>query len=754
MKKLLASLLAMVMALTLMLPAFADGPDGPPSDDAYSDPPSGWTADKEREELARRLGLTLTEDYEMDDGTWEWIAAHEKETKEFIAGIDSYIQERYVYYHPSMNSLDDFAEGTDMTRDGALFYVLEDWVWERQDEEKYAAFRAEHPDLIAQFEANAYDYFAENYDYWDSAEEYMETMELDEAQFVALMVEDRIDGYLLEQAHQEWVDEFEASHPGMLAWFEANAYDYFAQEYYYWDSVEEYRKIYNYTEEEFIAEMVAEQIYVLLYKEEQQELLNQMKTELGGVPGQIGVMIDGQYVKFPDAAPELTNGRTMAPLRAIMEALGAEIAYNGNDDIRCTVGGVEYTFSVGSNAVKLRYVEWDGEGDAPDMEGLVMDCAPYIKDGRAYVPVRFFAEAFGYTVEWDGDFKTAVLIDRDKLAEAIDKDFTILNGLLAKRQLPEAYKASANCTGTLTVFNSIDGDQNSSMTVSQELTVSPAGMSGTVKYDLSGLLELFQAEYGAELLDGTGEEQLAMLKALLSGTVELRVDQESGMLYISMPSLSDLLIGAEVPKDAWFSMDMSEADMSALGAAGQGATMGALIAAGSYSYCPVYRYSEALKSAAAMAKLLGDQQFTRKGDAMTLTVDKARLEALADELEIYEDMPHEFSLTLTVKDGGAYEYALIYRTPQWNSYYGDSGDMRITFSGSADGLNAGIKMELHMKNQFKLELTVKQEVAETAEKPQTIPPEGATVLPMDGGDAYPGLDGLDPDFTVPMRSAA
>lgn len=39
MKKLLASLLAMVMALTLMLPAFADGPDGPSSDDAYSDPP-------------------------------------------------------------------------------------------------------------------------------------------------------------------------------------------------------------------------------------------------------------------------------------------------------------------------------------------------------------------------------------------------------------------------------------------------------------------------------------------------------------------------------------------------------------------------------------------------------------------------------------------------------------------------------------------------------------------------------------------
>lgn len=760
MKKLLASLLAMVMALSLAAPAFADGPDGPPSPAPDEDPPSGWTADDERAELAEELGFSVATDYSVSDDVWEWIAAHKEETRAFLADIDSYIEAQYGDWGLSENTLDGFAQTMGMTRDGALLYVLEDWVWEQQSAEEYAAFREANPELIAQFEADAYDYFAKEYDGWDSVEEYMEYYDLTEAEFVDAMVDEQIDDYLQEQSYQEWLDEFEASHPGMIAWFEANAYDYFAQKYYYWDSAEKYMELHGCTEEEFVADMVEAQIYELLYKEEQQVRLDQMKTELGGVPGQIGVMIDGEYVKFPDAAPELTNGRTMAPLRAVMEALGAKVTYNSNDDIRCTVNGVEYTFAVGSTAVNLRYVDYDGEGDAPDMEGLIMDCAPYIRNGRTYVPVRFFAEALGYTVEWDGDFKTAVLTDMDGLAESIDKDFTILNKLLAKRQLPDAYKASVGCTGALTIFNTIDGDRNSSMTVSQELTASPAGMSGTVKYDLSGLLELFREEYGAELLDETDEEQLAALKALLSGTVEVRMDQESGTLYLSMPAMTALMeqLGVEAPKDAWFSMDAGELDLSELGVTGQDATMGALIAASAYGSYAVYNYSEALEAGKAAAGLLGDKQFTRKGDAMTLSVDKAKLEACLAALDgddySYYDMPREFSLTLTVKDSGAAEYSLVYRTPAWDRYYGDSEDMRVTLSGSGDGLNADMKLEIHMKNQYKLALTVKQTAAETTEQPQTTPPAGSVVIPIDGGDAYPGLDGLDPDFTIPMEFGA
>lgn len=764
MKKLLASLLAMAMALSLAAPAFADGPDGPPTPAPGEDPPSGWTADAERSELAKRLGFSTDGDYEMDDEIWEWIAAHEKQTKEFLdSGMDAYLK-RLGYA-----SLEEF-NGYWLTGSDAVMDLLNSWVYEQRVNGRVAQFRLDFPELVEQYTASADSYCVKTYYFYETPEQYMEANGQTREEFVKDMVNDQIENFL--EHRWGYTEDFSAAHPGMIAWFKANAYDYFAQEYYYYDTAEEFMRARGYTEAEFVARMAIEQMDKQLDRERRQARLDQMKTELGGVPGQTGVMIDGEYVKFPDAAPELVSGRTMAPLRTVMEALGAEVTYNSNDDIRCTVNGVEYAFAVGSTAVKLRYVEWDGEGDAPDMEGLIMDCAPYIKGGRAYVPVRFFAEAFGYTVEWDGDFKTAVLTDEAGLIEAIDKDFTIVNGLLAKRRMPDAYKASASCTGALTIFNTIDGDQNSSMTVSQELTVSPAGMSGTMKYDLSGLLELFREEYGAELLDEADEEQLALFKALLSGTAEVRIDQESGTLYLSMPAMIALMeqLGAELPKDVWFSTDLSGLDLSELGITAQDATMGALIAANySYSSYPVYRYSETLEAGKATAGLLGDKQFVRKGDAMTLSVDKAKLAAqLAalngddlDSLYSYYDMPREFSFTLTVKDSGAAEYSLTYRTPRQDSYYGSTEDMRVTVSGSGDSLNAEVKLELHVKNQYKLALTLKQTVAETTEKPQTAPPEGAAVIPMDElsgrllPDPEPPQELPYPDGgAVPMEPAA
>ena len=45
-----------------------------------------------------------------------------------------------------------------------------------------------------------------------------------------------------------------------------------------------------------------------------QQQRDEIKKALGGVPGQVGVMVNGVYVKFPDAAPEVAGGRTMVPV--------------------------------------------------------------------------------------------------------------------------------------------------------------------------------------------------------------------------------------------------------------------------------------------------------------------------------------------------------------------------------------------------------------------------------------------------------
>ena len=49
------------------------------------------------------------------------------------------------------------------------------------------------------------------------------------------------------------------------------------------------------------------------------------------------------------------------------------------------------------------------------------------------VPLRFLSEAFGYTVLWDSDYLTAVVVDDEALIAEVDSKFTYMNGLLAQQ---------------------------------------------------------------------------------------------------------------------------------------------------------------------------------------------------------------------------------------------------------------------------------------------------------------------------------
>ena len=46
----------------------------------------------------------------------------------------------------------------------------------------------------------------------------------------------------------------------------------------------------------------------------------------------IGVKIDGEGVSFTDARPVIKNARTIVPVRAVAEAMGAEIFWNADEE--------------------------------------------------------------------------------------------------------------------------------------------------------------------------------------------------------------------------------------------------------------------------------------------------------------------------------------------------------------------------------------------------------------------------------------
>jgi len=104
----------------------------------------------------------------------------------------------------------------------------------------------------------------------------------------------------------------------------------------------------------------------------------------------IAVTIDGTQVQF-DVSPQIIDGRTMVPMRAIFEALGATVEWEGAVQMvtAITAKGDVIQLAIGSNAIIL-----NGSLTA-------MDTVPMLIDGRTMVPARFVAEAMGMHVNWD-----------------------------------------------------------------------------------------------------------------------------------------------------------------------------------------------------------------------------------------------------------------------------------------------------------------------------------------------------------------
>jgi hypothetical protein len=110
----------------------------------------------------------------------------------------------------------------------------------------------------------------------------------------------------------------------------------------------------------------------------------------------IKVFLDGEAMSF-EVPPFIEQERTMVPFRAIFEALGTSVQWDG--ETRTVTAAREDT------EIKLVI---DGAA-YKNGETVSLDVPAVIVNSRTFVPLRFVSEALGSTVIWEDTNKTVTI---------------------------------------------------------------------------------------------------------------------------------------------------------------------------------------------------------------------------------------------------------------------------------------------------------------------------------------------------------
>lgn len=113
----------------------------------------------------------------------------------------------------------------------------------------------------------------------------------------------------------------------------------------------------------------------------------------------VTVKLNGAELDF-DVPAQIVNGRTLVPLRAIFEGLGAVVEWeDATQTVTAVKGDTTVTLQIGSKSLNVN--------------GAVktLDVPPQLINSRTLVPARAVAESFGAQVDWDNANRTVLITD-------------------------------------------------------------------------------------------------------------------------------------------------------------------------------------------------------------------------------------------------------------------------------------------------------------------------------------------------------
>lgn len=296
--------------------------------------------------------------------------------------------------------------------------------------------------------------------------------------------------------------------------------------------------------------------------------------------GEFYVMVNGEYVTFTDAVPQLRESRSCLPFAAVFEQLGfpqesmtwdadtqtvtavkPDVLYSPSNGGEPQQGDLTVQLTIGSKEIKYWY-----ENDLTAAPGgaatqvtnvLESEVAPYLSGGRTYIPFGLLADALGYNVGWDSTVGAVIIDDVDAILAANTETYKLMDQYQAYNRtfVENNQKVTGKYAMDLSVAESGANTANDiSFTVKGDYDMITAGATA-LQFDTDMTVD------ASILMDGV--DMTAMLTSPDGTSIlpmelgfDMRGDMADGMFYFNVDSQQlSALTGWN--SESWYKLDMA-----------------------------------------------------------------------------------------------------------------------------------------------------------------------------------------------------
>jgi Copper amine oxidase N-terminal domain. len=472
-------------------------------------------------------------------------------------------------------------------------------------------------------------------------------------------------------------------------------------------------------------------------------ILSGTLTAFGAEKGGTGVQYNGNDIALKGASVEIINGSAMAPLRQLLEAMGANVAYDSKSKV--------ITAKLSDKEISLKAGETDITVSENGTESVKkMDMAPFVnkKNNSIYVPARSLFKSLGYSVGWDDPKNTLVIIDPATLFADADEDFSIVCLLMkSSLDLEKPYSTTGQFDMGVTTYANPE-------------SIMP-GMSYSVSGKLSGIQQKSNADLVmnlafdfSKMLSSLPAEQKILVQPMLDAyknvDMKMKMNGETGTAYINSGILSTLT--GNTDGNTWYKMNVYKPyedmgiDIRTMAKMSSNIDISKLLedSAAAMPNVDTSTYQD-MKTMYLFAKnLIGDNAFSTRTTAgvntHTLYINKASVikamavAGLTAGLDNNSTDLAEMESFMTSMDLGT--NIIIRDTAGTLSSYDLNGNFSMeaakgSFKLSGDSKSSTANIVIDQKDVMNMSLNFKSRIAETSQQPDLEIPDGAKVVDLD-----------------------